>query len=247
MWGWSGQDQLGSSYINSKDRPSISWVPVLCRQETFVKNPGRTCQILYRCVQVLPFHLFPWKPSAFFFFSIALLCHQPHTPGVREFYKPQPTHSQLLKAPGSRWEEVRTQSPPGQRLPWVCWLPPAGNSDRIISIIEPSFRAKKVFKAAQTYTLWWNQKQLVKFTVFTLTFHFHALEKEMATHSSVLAWRIPGMGKPGGLPSMGLRRVGHDWSDLAAVTISPTSCSLPRTYRTDKIGVNETLRRIPVE
>ena len=41
-------------------------------------------------------------------------------------------------------------------------------------------------------------------------FHFHALEKEMAAHSSVLAWRIPGMGKPGGLPSMGLHRVGHD-------------------------------------
>ena len=45
---------------------------------------------------------------------------------------------------------------------------------------------------------------------FTLTFHFHALEKEMATHSSVLAWRIPGMGEPGGLPSMGSHRVGHD-------------------------------------
>ena len=44
----------------------------------------------------------------------------------------------------------------------------------------------------------------------------HALEKEMATHSNVLVWRIPGMGEPGGLPSMGLHRVGHDWSDLAA-------------------------------
>ena len=44
----------------------------------------------------------------------------------------------------------------------------------------------------------------------TFTFHFHALEKEMATHSSVLAWRIPGMGEPWGLPSMGLHRVGHD-------------------------------------
>ena len=42
------------------------------------------------------------------------------------------------------------------------------------------------------------------------TFHFHALEREMATHSSVLAWRIPGIGEPGGLPSMGLHRVGHD-------------------------------------
>ena len=45
---------------------------------------------------------------------------------------------------------------------------------------------------------------------FTSTFHFYALEKEMATHSSVLAWRIPGMGKPGGLPSMESHRVGHD-------------------------------------
>ena len=50
---------------------------------------------------------------------------------------------------------------------------------------------------------------------FTFTFHFHALEKEMATHSSVLAWRIPGTGEPGGLPSMGSHRVRHDWSDLA--------------------------------
>ena len=48
------------------------------------------------------------------------------------------------------------------------------------------------------------------------TFHFHSLEKEMATHSSVLAWSIPGMGEPGGLPSMRLHRVGHDGSHLAA-------------------------------
>ena len=45
---------------------------------------------------------------------------------------------------------------------------------------------------------------------FTFTFHFHALEKDMAPHSSVLAWRIPGTGEPGGLPSMGLHRVGHE-------------------------------------
>ena len=51
---------------------------------------------------------------------------------------------------------------------------------------------------------------------FTFTFHFHALEKEMATHSSILAWRVPGTGEPGGLPSMGSHRVRHDWSDLAA-------------------------------
>ena len=52
-------------------------------------------------------------------------------------------------------------------------------------------------------------------TTEQLHFHFHALEKEMATHSSVLAWRTPGMGEPGGLPSMGSHRVGHNWSDLA--------------------------------
>ena len=51
---------------------------------------------------------------------------------------------------------------------------------------------------------------------FTFTFHFHALEKEMATHSSVLAWRIPGTGEPGGLLSMGLHRVGHDRSDSSS-------------------------------
>ena len=51
---------------------------------------------------------------------------------------------------------------------------------------------------------------------FTFTFHFHALEKEMAPHSGTLAWKISGMEEPGGRPSMGSHRVGHDWSDLAA-------------------------------
>ena len=53
---------------------------------------------------------------------------------------------------------------------------------------------------------------------FTFTSHFYALEKEMATHCSVLAWRIPGTGEPGELPSTESHRVGHDWSDLAAAT-----------------------------
>ena len=59
-------------------------------------------------------------------------------------------------------------------------------------------------------------KNRARLSDFTFTFHFHALEKEMATHSSVLAWRIPVTGRPGELPSMGSHRVGHDWSDLAA-------------------------------
>ena len=62
---------------------------------------------------------------------------------------------------------------------------------------------------------WWAAvhevaKSRTRLSYFTLTFRFHALEKEMATHSSVLAWRIPGTGEPGGLPSMGLHRVRHD-------------------------------------
>ena len=62
---------------------------------------------------------------------------------------------------------------------------------------------------------WWAlvhgaPKSWTRLSDFTFTFHFHALEKEMATHSSILAWRIPGTGEPGGLLSMGLHRVGHD-------------------------------------
>ena len=68
---------------------------------------------------------------------------------------------------------------------------------------------------------WWAAvhgvaKSQARLSDFTFTFHFHALEKEMATQSSVLVWRIPGTGEPGRLPSLGSHRVGHDWSDLAA-------------------------------
>ena len=68
---------------------------------------------------------------------------------------------------------------------------------------------------------WWAAvhevvKSQTRLSEFTFTFHFHALEKEMATHSSVLAWRIPGTWEPDGLPSMGSHRVRHDWSDLTA-------------------------------
>jgi len=61
---------------------------------------------------------------------------------------------------------------------------------------------------------WWAAvhrvaKSQTRLSDLTLTFHFHASEKEMATHSSVLAWRIPGTGEPGGLPSLGSHRVGH--------------------------------------
>ena len=90
---------------------------------------------------------------------------------------------------------------------------------------------------------------------FTFTFHFHALEKEMATHFSVLAWRIPGMGEPGGLLSIGSHRVGHNWSNLAAAAAlyqlsyvafffiyhlniywSSTTCHLPLCYKARGLG-----------
>ena len=68
---------------------------------------------------------------------------------------------------------------------------------------------------------WWAAvhgvaKSWTQLNDFTFTFYFHALEEKMATHSSVLAWRIPGTGEPGRPPSIGSHRVGHDWSDLAA-------------------------------
>ena len=76
---------------------------------------------------------------------------------------------------------------------------------------------------------WWAAvhgvlKSRTRLSDFTFTFHFYALEKEMTTHSSVLAWRIPGTGEPGGLLSMGSHRVGHDWRDLVAAA---ADCSPP--------------------
>ena len=78
-------------------------------------------------------------------------------------------------------------------------------------------------------------KSWTRLSDFTFTFHFHALEKEMATHSSVLAWRIPGMGEPGGLPSMGSHGVGHGWRDSAAAlgdTITTEVNCIERSNRT---------------
>ena len=80
---------------------------------------------------------------------------------------------------------------------------------------------------------WWATvhgvaKSWTRLSNFTFTFHFHALEKEMATHSSVLAWRILEIGEPGGLPSMGSHRVRHDWSDLAVAAAADLEWRLIR-------------------
>ena len=78
---------------------------------------------------------------------------------------------------------------------------------------------------------WWAAvhgvtKSRTQLNILTFTLHFHALEKAMATHSSVLAWRIPGTGEPDGLLSTGSHRVGHDWSDIAAAAADRWSVQL---------------------
>ena len=80
-------------------------------------------------------------------------------------------------------------------------------------------------------------KSRTRLSNFTFTFHFHALEKEMATHSGVLAWRIPGTGEPGGLPSMGSHRAGHDWSDSAAAVAAAVSVLCRSWWWTGRPGV----------
>ena len=103
--------------------------------------------------------------------------------------------------------------------------------DGIFSILLLSHMEKAMAPHSSTLALknpmdggaWWAvvhgvAGSRIRLSDFTFTFHFHALEKEMATHSSILAWRVPGTGEPGGLLSVGSHRVRHDWSDLAALS-----------------------------
>ena len=89
---------------------------------------------------------------------------------------------------------------------YICYLIGEGNGTPLQYSCLENPRDGGAWKAAVHAVA----KSRTRLSDFTFTFHFHALEKEMATHSSVLAWRIPGMGEPGGLPSMGSHRVGHD-------------------------------------
>ena len=78
--------------------------------------------------------------------------------------------------------------------------------EELSKYINADLAGPSIFAAASP----WVFKSWIQLSDFIFTFHFHALEKEMAIHSSVLAWRIPEMGEPGGLPSMESHRVGHD-------------------------------------
>ena len=118
----------------------------------------------------------------------------------------------------SAWDDSKRKKELDSCLMLICYLPHThafygegnGNPLQYSCLENPMDRGA-----------WWAAvhgviKSQTRLSNFTFTFHFHALEKEMATHSSVLAWRIPGTGEPGGLPSMGSHRVGHNWSNLAA-------------------------------
>ena len=105
-----------------------------------------------------------------------------------------------------------------------CISKPSSNSNKIlksVAFLNGNPLQYSCLENPMDGGAWWAAvhgvaKSRTRLSDFIFTFHFHALEKEMATHSSVLAWRIPGTGEPGGLPSMGSHRVRHDWSNLAA-------------------------------
>ena len=82
-------------------------------------------------------------------------------------------------------------------------------------------------------------KSWTRLSDFTFTFHFHALEKEMATHSSILAWRIPGTGEPRGLLSIGSHRVRHDWSDLAAAAAADLGMTGAKITTLQSVNVDQ--------
>ena len=111
----------------------------------------------------------------------------------------------------SRPLEFQEPKPAGAWPPLTHILDFPRNPDGLLSLSLPQTSEIQVRNHSSA-----GMNRGTTYNILNTTFHFHALEKEMATHSSVLAWRIPGTAEPGGLLSMGSHRVGQDWSDLAA-------------------------------
>ena len=128
------------------------------------------------------------------------------------------------------WEALCCQTTGGvcqENLFTECWLPGALEASYFVICSLPNREGDgnplqcSCLENPRDGGAWWAAvhgvtKSQTRLSDFIFTFHFHALEKEMATHSSVLAWGIPGTGEPGGLLSGGSHRDRHDWSDLAA-------------------------------
>ena len=189
---------------------------------------------LYLPCNLLHWHLNKsWLTSPFFFHPTFHVMANPTTlPSKYVFGSDQFSTSSMFLS----WPELPSSScwmiSVGSYLyHWVCPCPIAPTS-RPLKKVKSHYcwrSSSKIFHFAQYSCLEnpmdggaWQAavhgvaKSRIWLSDFPFTFHFHALEKEMATQSSVLAWRISGMGEPGGLPSMGSHRVRHDWSDLAA-------------------------------
>ena len=140
--------------------------------------------------------------------------------------RPQSENGEWMRFPLTSmrlpWRQNCQDIEAGKGAPWWPW---SGVGMKVL--VAEASRVKRVFllwrnDAGKTAGgAWWAAahgvaKSRTRLSNVTFTFHLHALKKEMGTHSSVLAWRIPGTGEPGGLTSMGSHRVGHNWSNLAA-------------------------------
>ena len=157
---------------------------------------------------------------------------------IPAFYQPSDCSHSLWWAPGGA-QDVKKQDTCPEKLrckwkEWFQWAQTLGTAPHSSTL---------AWKNPMDGGAWWAAvhgvaKSQAWLSDFTFTFHFHALEKEMATHSSVFAWRIPGTEEPGGLPSIGSHRAGHDWSDLAAAAADSCIFLYIKKWKIPQLGIS---------